>query len=101
MHSEPLTKQVEYIWECIYASPQHENSLDNQLFLHKTLNENSRGTLASYSQILTKESGSGSCAVNLSKNTASSCKVVSSPDTKFFARALRPCQKIGSGHLHW
>ena len=27
--------------------------------------------------------------------------IVSSPDTKFFARALRPCRKIGSGHLHY
>ena len=21
--------------------------------------------------------------------------------TKFFTRALRPCRKIGSGHVHW
>ena len=27
-------------------------------------------------------------------------ELVSSPDTKFFARALRPCRKIGSGHVH-
>ena len=27
--------------------------------------------------------------------------IVSSPDTKFFAHALRPCRKIRSGHVHW
>ena len=32
--------------------------------------------------------------------TASWYIVVSSPDTKFFACALWPCRKIGSGHVH-
>ena len=27
--------------------------------------------------------------------------LVSFPDTKFFTCTLRPCQKIGSGHVHW
>ena len=27
--------------------------------------------------------------------------VVSSPDIQFFARALRPYRKIGSGHFHY
>ena len=27
--------------------------------------------------------------------------VVSSPDIQFFARALWPCRKIGSGHFHY
>ena len=27
--------------------------------------------------------------------------IVSSADTNFFAHTLRPCRKIGSGHIHW
>ena len=34
--------------------------------------------------------------------TLLSCEgLVSSPDIQFFACALRPCRKIGSGHVHW
>ena len=41
------------------------------------------------------------CELPPVKKLLSGHYVVSSPDTKFFARALRPCQKIGSGHFHY
>ena len=36
-----------------------------------------------------------------SEVVCSTWHLVSSPDIQFFARALRPCRKIGSGHVHW
>ena len=33
--------------------------------------------------------------------THAAAYLVSSPDIQFFARALQPCRKIGSGHVHW
>ena len=43
---------------------------------------------------------SSSAHVQMNNSTIIST-LVSSPDTKFFARVLRPCRKIGSGHFHY
>ena len=57
-----------------------------------SINTEQRRAIMSISTLLRASEGEGGRAA---------CKsLVSSPDTKFFARALRPCRKIGSGHVH-